>query len=77
MSIEGAYLRSAVVSIEALEAEREQAAERIKQIYKAAKAKGYMAKPLRRLIRERRAGSEKVERDAARVAGLAKLAGDI
>ncbi len=77
MSIEGAYLRSVVVSIEALEKERDEAAKRIKQIYKAAKGKGYVAGPLRRLIRERRIGPDKIERDRGQVAGLEKLVGDI
>ena len=77
MSIEGAYLRSIIVSIEAHEADRTTTADKIKALYKAARTKGYMATPLRRLIRERKAGREKIEGEAAQVAGLADLAGDI
>ncbi len=77
MSIEGAYLRSVIVSIEALEGEREAAADKIKRLYRQAKRRGYMAAPLRRLVRERKVGREKVERAAAQVAGLEKLVGDI
>ncbi len=77
MSIEGAYLRSVIVSIEALEAERKAAADKIKALYRQAKRKGYMARPLRRLIRERKVGGERVEAEAKQVAGLQRLAGDI
>ncbi len=77
MSIEGAYLRSVVVSIEALEAERREAHDKIQALYRQAKRKGYISAALRRLVRERKAGREKIEHDAAQVAGLGKLVGDI
>ncbi len=77
MSIEGAYLRSIIVRIEALEGEREAAADKIKALYKQVRVTGIVSGSLRRLIRERKAGSEKIEREAAQVAGLEKLAGDI
>ncbi len=77
MSIEGAYLRSIIVRIEALEAERREANEKIKALYKQVRVTGVVSGSLRRLIRERKVGREKIEREAAQVAGLEKLAGDI
>ncbi len=77
MSVEGAHLRSVIVSIEALEAERAAAFLKIAKLYRSAKRQGVGIKALRVLIRQRRIGREKIEAEAENVAGLARLAGDV
>ncbi|RMC33734.1 DUF2312 domain-containing protein [Paracoccus alkanivorans] len=53
-SVAAAELRQFIEQIESGEAEKKEAADRIKEIYAEAKARGYDAKAIRKLIAERK-----------------------